>query len=175
MTLSAQIPTVILASRVASGDKRKICIPIDGSAISKQTIEWAIKEIIQKDDFVTLVHVAPSQESVELLFWGGSNSSPYNEQEMKEKLNAYQLKSANVLFAEMRALIAEDIDVECIMLKGDARHQLLTYIENNNPLMVTMGRHGSGKGFFSGIELGSVSTFLVKHSPSPVVIVPLKK
>lgn len=60
-----------------------------------------------------------------------------------------------------------------MLIEGDARDTLPVYAEQHQAVALVVGSRG--KGAVSRALLGSVSTYLIHHSKTPVVVVHHKK
>jgi nucleotide-binding universal stress UspA family protein len=72
--------------------------------------------------------------------------------------------------ARRRALKAGSHDVQTALLHGDTVPEILDAIEDAKPSLVVVGRRGLGA--LRAALLGSVSSAIVRESPSPVMVVP---
>jgi nucleotide-binding universal stress UspA family protein len=89
---------------------------------------------------------------------------------MIQQMNSSFLKESEDLLKEISHLVqSQGIPVEAISLQGDPRHALFKELTERKPCMVVMGQRGTGP--LSRDIMGSVSDFLVKHAPVPVVVV----
>ena len=61
-----------------------------------------------------------------------------------------------------------DVRVQHLLVHGHARHVLAE--AGNGAQMIVVGTRG--RGVLPEVELGSVSSHLVYHAPSPIVVVP---
>lgn len=96
-------------------------------------------------------------------------------------LERFDPEQGHVPSGERRAVIADrlkkwtlslgDLDVERLVVDGNAVEALLGAVEHEDDLIV-VGRRGAGSGRRTSTTLGSTSSQLAQRSPVPVLIVP---
>ncbi|MCX7929444.1 MAG: universal stress protein [Chlorobi bacterium] len=63
-----------------------------------------------------------------------------------------------------------DVPLRTVLVEGDPKHELLRLAEHTGADAIVVGTHGR-KGIARLVE-GSVSEYILRHSPIPVVVVP---
>jgi len=139
-----------------------IVVGVDGSAGSKQALEWAAAEARVRHVPLTLVHAWYPPFSVYGSFgWAGADA---------EALSALDALARDRLAAirDGSSAALEGLDVEAVVVEGLAAPTLLEAAAEADLLVVGTRGHGG----FVGLLLGSVSQECAHHSPCPIVIVP---
>lgn len=137
----------------------KILLPVDGSEGSRQAIEMA-KEMAKKFD----AHI--------ILF----NSADIRPQASAHY--AYDNIIVDVMKKNSDLIICDaekelkDFDVESVKVIGRAGDKIVNYCENNPVNLIIMATRGIGavERFF----VGSVTTYVLHHSPVPVLAIPVR-
>ena len=136
---------------------RTIVVGVDGSDQAKRALRWAL-DYADDDDTLKVVHAWN-------LYAVGGLEAPYLDPSDFEV-------DANRL---VKQLVADVVDVdhagptlEPIVRHGHAGHVLID-LSDDADLLVVGSR---GRGGFTGLLLGSVSTYVVHHAHCPVLVVP---
>ncbi len=139
---------------------RKIVVGVDGSQGSRAALEWAIQEGRLRNEPVEIVHCWKLNPS-----YGGKVALLPDELALFEQ-------SALRLVAEMITDVSleEGDNVRKVVRFGSATNILID--ESRKATMLVVGARG--RGGFSGLLLGSVSTKVAAHAACPVVVVPVQ-
>ena len=135
-----------------------ILVPIDGSDHAWEALDFAISEFPEAN--LTCLHVIDVN-----MFTGDTTwfSDPERVREQREK-------KANALFAETRERVANsEIKVDTAIEYGDIPREIVKYIEAGDfdlTVISSQGRTGLSRAL-----LGSVAESVVRHSPTPVLVV----
>ncbi|KAI8893019.1 hypothetical protein BC833DRAFT_609817 [Globomyces pollinis-pini] len=141
--------------------KRTICIPVDESKISIQTITWAIDNLIDpKNDQVILLNVREDIQTGILAV-----QSFYDQLRNELKQNSH-----NLLRSRAKMFILKNIHVRAVSLCGNPKIELEHKINELKPTMVLMGKRGMNT--IQSLLLGSVSDHLLHHVKVPISILP---
>ncbi|ERJ84544.1 universal stress family protein [Peptostreptococcaceae bacterium oral taxon 113 str. W5053] len=137
----------------------KILLPVDGSEGSRQAIEMA-KEMAKKFD----AHI--------ILF---------NSADIRPQASAHYAydniivdamkKNSDLIICDAEKEL-KDFDVESVKVIGRAGDKIVDYCENNPVNLIIMATRGIGavERFF----VGSVTTYVLHHSPVPVLAIPVR-
>lgn len=138
---------------------RRIVVGVDGSASSRQALEWAVEDARARGGQVEAVHT-----------WHVPYLAVY-------PYGALALEDGDALEKRARAVLDEVVDaidtrgleapVERIVACGNAAGILLDVAKGADLLVVGSRGHGG----FAGLVLGSVSQQVANHAPCPVLIV----
>jgi nucleotide-binding universal stress UspA family protein len=139
-----------------SGSKG-IVVGVDGSDQSRAALEWAIEEARLRGSALRVVYVFPA-----LRGWNTPISPAYYEQ--------FESDAKAMLTEFLGGVPALDDlpDVSRLVVGGNAA-TVLVDLSGDADLLVVGSR---GRGGFSSLVLGSVSTQSVHHARCPVVVVP---
>jgi nucleotide-binding universal stress UspA family protein len=140
-----------------------IVVGVDGSPESEHAVMWAAEEARLGHRGLTLVHVQKRVSGNELAWLATAGIPP-------SQVNAEMDQDAERILERAHALAAEPFPgtpIETVLGYGDPRGQLLDMAPTAS--MVVVGSRGHGP--VAGLLLGSVSGALVRHSPTPVVVV----
>lgn len=140
----------------------KIVVGVDGSPDSQRALAWAVEEAELRGTSLQIVAVQPIPST---LGWGGVPLQVYPEDEDRQRVEAGARQALDKVTAERGRPLTVPVTVDAVI--GDAIEELLA-AGNDADLLVAGSR---GAGGFSRLLLGSVSTALVHHADSPVVVV----
>jgi nucleotide-binding universal stress UspA family protein len=149
----------------AFNPSRTICFPIDNSAQSLKTIEYALSKVITKNDLIILLHSRS--------FFDVSESGPYQlpRTNIEEIEQNNRLHSIELLKTTAGMLNKKGIQVRAFALEGETRRELQKKINELKPDFVVMGSRGLGA--IRRFMLGSVTDHMIHHLQNiPVMIVP---
>ncbi len=136
----------------------RIVVGVDGSDESRRALHWALAEARLRDAAVEVVHVWQQPYVGSYPF----AMPPYDRGEMEQGAKA--LVDGMIADADTSGLPAA---VTTTIVSGPAASVLLDRAEDAT-MLVTGAR---GRGGFSRLLLGSVSSQLVHHAPCTVVVV----
>jgi nucleotide-binding universal stress UspA family protein len=140
-----------------------IVVGVDGSPSSEHAVMWAAEEAHLQHRGLTLV-LAQKRVSANEMAWLATAGIPPSQ------VHGEMDQDAERILDRTHDLAAErfpSTPVETVLGYGDPRGQLLDMAPTAS--MVVVGTRGHGP--VAGLLLGSVSGALVRHSPTPVVVV----
>lgn len=137
----------------------KILLPVDGSEGSSQAIEMA-KEMAKKFD----AHI--------ILFNSADIRPQASAHYAYDSVIVDAMKKNSDLIISDAEKELKDFDVESIKVIGRAGDKIVDYCENNPVDLIIMATRGIGavERFF----VGSVTTYVLHHSPVPVLAIPVR-
>ncbi len=139
----------------------RIVVGIDGSAASERALRWALEEARYRQGAVAVVH-AWEYPTMALTPYGGTAVPVLTPSDLE--------RVAETLAHEVVASVVGEsppVPVETLVRRGHPAEVLVEAAKGADLLVV-----GSrGRGGFTGMLLGSVSTQVVHHATCPVVIV----
>ena len=147
--------------------KRKIVLPIDETDFSQAAVSWALKNVVDKEDLVILLHVRNPLNEIAAFPTLFPTTPTETLFDLIKKESHKLLKSVAMRFVE------QNINCIAVSLRGDAKYELETKIKTIAPDMVVVGSRS--RNAVSRLFLGSVSNYLLHHLDCPVLIVPFKK
>jgi nucleotide-binding universal stress UspA family protein len=158
------VETLVLDKPADFQPKRTIVVPVDNSAFSQYTIDWALENIIKPDDLVVLLNVRGLTMELQSFHTGAPDSSALDFLNHKSVSH-----SAELIQKYGKKLAAKGINAQGFSMAGDPRYTLVQKIHELKPQMVLIGQRGMGA--FSRAILGSVSDYVLHHSHVPVTVV----
>ncbi|MCC6544958.1 MAG: universal stress protein [Nitrospirae bacterium] len=132
----------------------KIMICYDGSEGSHRAMEQTVDYFkAHKPEIILVTVVDPPLDS-----------SLENEEVFERWRNSRQ----NELLDAAKWVTEHGLEADAILAVGDPRKMLIKAIEKKAPDLVVVGKRGRTE--MDKMILGSVSAFLVRHSPLPVLV-----
>jgi nucleotide-binding universal stress UspA family protein len=162
----APVPVTVVRADGHEEPDRRILVPVDGSPLSREALEYACSE--HDPESVTVLHVIdPSEPAYGALEEIDVRQEPlHGSEEWYERAET----AAEELVADVREEVsAGDIDIETAVETGDPARLIVDRAEAGDVDHVVMGSHGR-----SGLDrllLGSVAETVVRRSPITVTIV----
>ena len=167
--------------------KRIIAVPIDDeSSSSNHTINFILKNVTNPEtDEIHLINVRQFEDG-ETNIWSIESRFPAFHDRMDERDLDYfdpetasalekisKTRSKNILLQAAKQFQNHGFHVSAVSLVGDTRQELVDHFSAYKPKLdlAVLGKRGLGT--FTKLVLGSTSDYCIKHSPIPVMIVPL--
>ena len=138
-----------------------ILVGVDGSAHSKEALEWAAKEAALRHTSLTVLTVRQAVADV----WGSPSHYQGDESLIEKARVAAQAETDSVL-STLGDGRPESVTVKAT--QGIPAEEILN--EGADADMIVLGSRGGGG--FARLLLGSVSSTVVEHAKVPVMILP---
>ena len=132
----------------------KIMICYDGSEGSHRALEQAVDYFKAQTPEIILVTVVEPH----------LDSSLENE----EVFERWKTARHNELMEAAKWVTEHGLEADAMLAVGDPRKMLLKAIEKKSPDLVVVGKRGRTD--IDKMILGSVSAFMVRHSPCPMLV-----
>ena len=139
-----------------------IIVGIDGSAHSRQALEWAVNEASVRHVPLTVLTVNQAVAG----YWTSSVAYRRGLQRTKQAREAAQVEADTVLKQVGKASWLPPVMVRAVT--GLPVEELLD--EAADADMIVLGSHGTGG--FKRLLMGSVSSQVARHAHCPVVVIP---
>ena len=141
---------------------KRILVLVDGSDNSKRALEYAAYMAQVSKASVDLLHVVNLGAEIDSLTPVTSGYVPDQVAKDLEEAGAMILKEASIGFA-VGTRVKAHLEI------GVPTDVALEFCEENKIDLIVMGSRGLG--FFKGLVLGSVSSYLVEHATCPVLVI----
>lgn len=141
---------------------KKILTPIDGSKNSLRALAHAVALARSFEAEINILYVSVLSQQVPLYDQVKGAKIPPN-------ITTDPGNFAKTILAETIKQIPEGIQVQTCNELGEPRIVITDFAQQNGYDIVVMGSRGLGA--VSGLLLGSVSTYVIHHSPCPVLVV----
>ena len=141
---------------------KRILVLVDGSDNSKRALEYAAYMAQVSKASVDLLHVVTLGAEIASLTPVTSGYVPDQVAKDLEEAGAMILKEASIGFA-VGTRVKAHLEI------GVPTDVALEVCEENKIDLIVMGSRGLG--FFKGLVLGSVSSYLVEHATCPVLVI----
>lgn len=139
-----------------------IIVGVDGSPSSEVALDWALAEAVLRESRVVALTVSALPWSL-----GYDPNWPADRDQIAGERRA-EVEAA-VAASKARIGAPDDLEVEARVHLDERPAFVLITAAADADLLVVGSR---GRGGFTGMLLGSVSTACVHHAPCPVVVVP---
>ncbi|HEY7227509.1 MAG TPA: universal stress protein [Nitrososphaeraceae archaeon] len=136
-----------------------ILVPVDGSDNSYRALDAALLLSEKLGSNVTVIHV---MEEVPITHIG-------SEKLLKEFLEAYRKENQDILSKCSEIATQKGLTINTFLLEGNPASAILNFSKKEKFDLVIMGRRGLGK--FKELILGSISSKIVHHSPTAVLLI----
>jgi nucleotide-binding universal stress UspA family protein len=148
----APCPVVIVRQEpIAPLAGTTIMVGHDGSASARVSLEWAVALGAATGGRVVAAHV-----------WQTESSEV--RPRLHERLTAQAVRSIEVWAGDVGP------DVQAMEVEGDPRSALVGLAEREQAALLVVGRRGSGG--VRALRIGSVVSYLVTASPTPIAVIP---
>ncbi|KAI9262154.1 hypothetical protein BDA99DRAFT_510371 [Phascolomyces articulosus] len=160
---------------------RTIVVAYDQTRASDALLEKSIRTgLLQPDDDIRLVHILPQQDFLSSFTQISAGNS------VMASMTAYDTQTNNLVKEHNESILIEAKEdmllavakvlknnsfqhVKVEVVQGDRKQSIQDYCESVKPTLLMTGSRGFGK--IKRTVLGSVSDYLAKNCPCPVMIV----
>jgi len=167
----------VLIVRAPYNGLNRVLLVIDGSEHSQRAEDYLARFSLPEGVDVRVMHVLPPEPMPDLVgrSWpvGAEMVMPVPSPEMEEatkQQSEAEQSQGEVLLAQSEANLDDSgINVESVLVRGDAATEIINYIKEKNIDLVVVGSRGLSQ--VAGWLLGSVSRKLVHYAGCSVLIV----
>ncbi|TGZ67454.1 hypothetical protein CRM22_004795 [Opisthorchis felineus] len=147
---------------------RKICIHVDGSQSSLETVNWFLTNVYKTGDYLIFVYVNESPHLPTVCVDEGLSVPTYHwNKKLQDNIDqTNKLRNEYGYLCESRR-IPHDFAVMNGSRPGDG---IIQAVEQYNANMIVMGCRGLGA--IKRAFIGSVSDYVLHHADVPCIIVP---
>ena len=136
-----------------------ILVPVDGSDNSYRALDAALLLSEKLGSNITVIHV---MEQVPITHIG-------SEKQLNEFLQAYKKENQEILSKCSEIATQKGLTINTFLVEGNPASEILNFSKKEKFDLLIMGRRGLGK--FKELILGSISSKIVHHSPSAVLLI----
>lgn len=148
----------------------KVLAATDGSDTSIEAAQVAL-DLLREGAEVLLVTVVQDYEDP-LEMSGGFEGPLVTPEEAEAAYERHMIEGQSVL-DRTRAALGRNVEIRLAPTDVDPGHAIVEIAKEIHPDVIVLGT--GEKGFFLRLLTGSVSDFVTRHAPCPVLIVPHRK
>ncbi len=145
----------------------KVLVATDGTAIAIEAAQVALG-LLREGAAIVLVTVIQDYEDP--LEMAGGFEGPLMTPEEAETEYQRQLVEGQTALDRTQAALGINAEIRLVPTDADPGHAIVAIANEIHPDLIVLG--SVEKGFFLRLLTGSVSEFVVRHAPCPVLIVP---
>ena len=145
----------------------KILMATDGTETAMEAAQMALRLL---RDGVEILLVTVIQNYEDPLEMAGGFEGPLLTPEEAEQEFQRQQASGKAALERARAALGREADVRLVPTDVDPGHAIVEVANELHPDLIVLG--STEKGFFLRLLAGSVSEYVVRHAPCPVLVVP---
>jgi nucleotide-binding universal stress UspA family protein len=143
-----------------------VLVGVDGSRLARKAAVVGV-DLLRTPDVLVIATVVDEVDWSLALGDSGFAGPVVTVEELESKQRA-SLEAAEAALAELKASLARD-DVITRVLEGSPGPALCRFASENSASAIVVGTRG--RGGFKRAVLGSVSDYVVRNAPCPVVVV----
>jgi nucleotide-binding universal stress UspA family protein len=146
----------------------KILVCLDGSALAKQILPYAVEEALHFESKLVLFHVVPEPIAFSPGI-PGTATTPIQTDAMLDEAKKALNDTRNYLEKIAAPLRKKGIQVETVSVLGRAGETIVNYADNNDVNLITIATHGR-----SGLRravFGSVVDYVLREAGLPILVI----
>lgn len=147
----------------------KVLVATDGS---ETAIEAARKAMSLLREGAEILLVTVFQDYEDPMEMAGGFEGPLQTPEEAEAEYQRQALAGKAMLERTRAALGGEMEIRLAPTQSDPGHTIVEMAGEIQPDIIVLG--SGEKGFFQRLLAGSVSDFVVRHAPCPVLVVPHK-
>ncbi|XP_061174116.1 stress response protein NhaX-like [Saccostrea echinata] len=141
---------------------KKVLIAMDGSKESVYAFNQYVEKIHNTNNYVICAHCAEYKEADP----GVLSIAQVGYDVIEGLLEEDEKRILSILDNIESLLISNQVEGEVVRLEGDPKNAIISKATEVNAIMIVIGSRGLGK--IRRTLFGSVSNFVIHHSPVPV-------
>ena len=145
----------------------KVLVATDGTDTSIEAAQMALSLLRDGLEIVLATVIQNYEDPLEMA--GGFEGPLLTPEEAEEEFQRQQASGQAALERAQRAL-GREADIRLVPTDADPGHAIVDIANELHPDLIVLG--STEKGFFMRLLAGSVSEYVVRHSPCPVLVVP---
>ncbi|HDP88959.1 MAG TPA: universal stress protein [Thioalkalivibrio sp.] len=150
---------LLVVRRPAAGPYRRVLVPVDFSAWSREALRLALEIAPQAEITVLHAYLVPFESKLRL--------AGVNEGEILQYRAEAQDKARHAMRRMLTALELDPEDVQRVVVHGDAAPSILLQAEKDQTDLIVMGKHGNSP--LEELLLGSTTKHVLAESPMDVL------
>ncbi|KAL5004326.1 hypothetical protein ScPMuIL_017782 [Solemya velum] len=145
--------------------RRVVLVAMDGSEHSDYALKWYVEQIHKDGDFVLLTHIT---DFTACLAYGGMAVVPGDPSVLSAMIHDEEKKIGKIVSILKQKLEDFKVDGKVLRLTGEPGSSIVAAAETENADFIVTGCRGLGT--IRRTFLGSVSDYILHHSPKPVFV-----
>jgi nucleotide-binding universal stress UspA family protein len=145
----------------------KVMVATDGSDVAITAARVAL-ELLR--DGVEIVLITVVQDYENPLPLAGGFEGPLMTPEEAQAVYQRQLSEGQSALEKTQATLGKDAKIRLIPTDSNPGHAIVEIANELHPDLIVLG--SGNKGFFWRLLAGSVSEYVLRHSPCPLLVVP---
>jgi nucleotide-binding universal stress UspA family protein len=145
----------------------KVLVATDGSAVAIEAARTALGLLREGAQIVLVTVVQDYEDPMDMA--GGFEGPLMTAEEAEEEYQRQQSEGQAAL-ERTRMAVNADCEVRLVPTDTDPGHAIVETANELHPDLIVLG--SVEKGFFLRLLTGSVSEYVVRHAPCPVLVVP---
>lgn len=145
----------------------KVLVATDGTQTAMEAARVALGLLREGAQIVLVTVVQDYEDPMDMA--GGFEGPLLTPEEAEEEYQRQQAEGQTAL-EHARAALGQEAEVRLVPTDTDPGHAIVATANELHPDLIVLGSHE--KGFFLRLITGSVSEYVVRHAPCPVLVVP---
>jgi nucleotide-binding universal stress UspA family protein len=150
----------------------KVLVCLDGSALAEQILPYIVGDSKKFKKVVLLKVIAAPGIDIPLGV-PGENPSPLQTKSMLDHKQKELEETPDYLESKAESLRKIGLKVECVVLEGIPKSDIVKYAHDNNIGLIAIATHGHSG--IRAITMGSTAEYVLKHSGLPMLMVTPQK
>ncbi len=145
----------------------KVLMATDGTETAIEAAKRALQLLRSEVEILWVTVIQNYEDPLEMA--GGFEGPLLTPEEAEQEFLREQANGQNA-FEHAKAALGREAEVRLVPTDSDPGHAIVEIANELHPDLIVLGSHE--KGFFLRLLAGSVSEYVVRHAPCPVLVVP---